>query len=209
MKIYDISLDISESMPVWPGDAPVRLIQTSSLDKGDHSTVTRLDMGAHTGTHVDAPRHFIKGGSGVDKLALQVLLGPALVVRATEVDALTAAVMDTLDIPPGTPRVLFQTRNSELWKYGERTFWKEFVAITEDGAQWLVDREVKLVGVDYLSVAPYGNTGPTHRTLLQAAVILLEGLNLAGIMPGGYQLYCLPLKIRGCDGAPARAILIK
>jgi arylformamidase len=209
MHIHDISLPISESLVVWPGDPPVRITQPLHLDRGDEATVSHLDMGAHTGTHVDAPAHFIPEGSGVDALDLNVLVGPALVVHALEADALSAEVLATLPIPPGTERILFRTRNSELWARGEHAFQEDFVAIIEDGARWLIERGTRLVGVDYLSVAPFDDVTPTHRALLRAGVVPLEGLNLSGIEPGVYQLVCLPLKIADADGAPARTILIE
>jgi arylformamidase len=208
MAIYDVSLPISESLAVWPGDPEVRITQPFHLDRGDAATITRLDMGAHTGTHVDAPAHFIPGGPGVDALDLDVLVGPALVVHALEVDALSAEVLDGLQIPPGTERVLFRTRYSDRWARGELEFAEDFVAITEDGARWLVERDVRLVGIDCLSVGPFGTPAPTHRTLLGAGIVVVEGLDLSDIAPGTYQLVCLPLKITGSDGAPARAILM-
>ena len=210
MRIYDISLSITESLVVWPGDPPIRITQPHHLDRGDSATVTRLDMGAHTGTHVDAPAHFISGGSGVDTLDLDVLVGPARVVHALEADALSADVLAALPIPPGTERVLFRTRNSELWarKFAHE-FAEDFIAITEDGARWLIAHGARLVGVDYLSVGPFHAAAPTHQTLLRAGLIPVEGLNLSGVAPGMYQLVCLPLKIVGADGAPARAILIE
>jgi arylformamidase len=208
MTIHDISLPISESLVVWPGDPGICLTQPSHLDRGDMCTVTRLDMGAHTGTHVDAPAHFIRGGAGVEALDLDALVGPALVVHALEAGALTADLLAGLGIPHGTERLLFRTRNSERWVSGEEAFDENFVAITEDGAQWLVERGVRLVGVDYLSVGPFAETIATHRILLGAGVVAVEGLDLSKIRPGVYQLVCLPLKIVGGDGAPARAILI-
>lgn len=208
VPIYDISLPISESLIVWPGDPPVNITQPFHMARGDTATVSRLNMSAHTGTHVDAPAHFILGGSGVDTLDLNVLVGPALVVEATEADVLSADVLQGLPIPPGTERVLFHTRNSDRWARGERKFSEDFVAITQDGARWLVAEAIQLVGVDYMSVAPFGAEAPTHQTLLSAGVVLVESLNLSGIAPGVYQLVCLPLKIVGIDGAPARAILI-
>jgi arylformamidase len=208
MQIHDISLPISESLVVWRGDPGIRMTQPSHLDRGDQCTVTRLDMGAHTGTHVDAPAHFIRGGSGVEALDLGVLVGPALVVHALEAGALSADVLEGLAIPPGTERVLFRTRNSDLWARGEQLFDEDFVAIPEDGARWLVARGVRLVGVDYLSVGPFVDVASTHQILLGAGVIPLEGLDLRGIAPGMYQLFCLPFKLVGSDGAPARAILV-
>jgi len=211
VHIYDISLPISESLVTWPGDPPIHITQPYHLDKGDEATVSRLDMGAHTGTHVDAPVHYIPGGSGVDELDLHTLVGPALVVHALEADALSADVLDALPIPPGTERVLFRTRNSEAPSElirQEGQFSEDFVAITGDGARWLVECSVRLVGVDYLSVGPYQSGAATHRTLMQAGVIPVEGLDLSGVPAGIYQLVCLPLRIVGADGAPARAILI-
>ncbi len=208
MTIYDISLPISESLPIWPGDPPVHITHSSHLDRGDESTVSRLDLGAHTGTHVDAPAHFVPGGAGVDSLDLDLLVGPALVVHALEAEALTADLLESLEIPPGTERVLFRTRNSDLWARGVDEFAEDFVAITEDGARWLIARGVRLVGVDYLSVAPFHDPVPTHQLLLRAGLIALEGLDLGQVAPGIYQLVCLPLKLVGADGAPTRAILL-
>lgn len=207
-KIYDISLPISESLAVWPGDLPVDIRQSSHLAKGDNATVSVLTLGAHVGTHVDAPMHFIPNGAGVDTMDLNVLVGSAIVVQALTVDSLTAETLESLPIPPGIERVLFHTRNSEYWTKGYSTFNKGYVAVTEDGARWLVSRGIRLVGIDYLSVAPFGNEAPSHRELLKAGVVIVEGLDLRGIRPGSYQLVCLPLRIVGIEGAPARALLI-
>jgi arylformamidase len=206
--IYDISVPISESLPVWPGDPAIRVTQPSHLDKGDMATVSRLDLGAHSGTHVDAPAHFIQGGAGVDSLDLRILVGPALVAHLLGVDIISARVLESLQIPRGTERVLFRTRNSNNWARQDAVFDEGFVAISEDGARWLVDRGTRLVGVDYLSVGSYAEPVPTHRVLLGAGVIAVEGLDLSAIAPGHYQLVCLPLRIAGGDGAPARVILI-
>jgi arylformamidase len=208
MPIYDISLPVSESMTAWPGDPSVRITQPSHLEKGDVATVSRLEMGVHGGTHVDAPVHFIPGAPGIDSLDLDILVGPVLVVHALGYAALTAEALGTLPIPPGTRRVLFRTRNSDLWARNERQFDEGFVAISEDGAHWLVERGLGLVGVDYLSIAPFNDVVPTHQILLGAGVIPVEGLDLSQVSPGIYQLVCLPLKILGGDGAPARVILV-
>jgi arylformamidase len=207
--IHDISVPISESLVLWPGDPPVKITQSMHLDRGDMATVTRLDMGAHTGTHVDAPAHFIRGGADVAALDLDVLIGPALIVGALETEAITAEVLDTLAIPPDAERLLFRTRNSDYWASDRKEFARDFVAITEDGARWLVRRGVRLVGVDYLSIGPFENPVPAHKVLLRAGIVAVEGLNLHGIAPGVYRLVCLPLRISGSDGAPARAVLIE
>lgn len=209
MIIHDISLPVSEALVVWPGDPAIHITQPSRLDKGDKATVSRLDIGAHTGTHVDAPCHFIQGAPGIDSLDLNTLIGRALVVEVASNGAISADVLEKLSIPPETRRVLFHTRNSGLWSTDKRAFSKDFVGIPEDGAQWLVDFGVRLVGVDYLSVAPFGQSGPTHRALLNAGIIIVEGLNLSGVRAGLYTLACLPLKLVGLDGSPARAILIE
>lgn len=208
MPIHDISLPISEAMVTWPGDPAVSISQPRHLDRGDNATVSMLELGAHTGTHVDAPAHFIRGGTGIDTLDLNILIGPALVVEEMNAPMLSAAVLQRLSIPADAERILFKTRNSELWAKGMKEFSRDFVGISEDGAGWLVDQGVKLVGIDYLSVAPYKKSKETHEVLLGAGVIIIEGLDLHGIKPGQYQLVCLPLKIIGIEGAPARAVLI-
>ena len=206
--IHDISLTISKSMVVWPGDSPVIIRQTSHLAKGDDVTASELSLSAHTGTHVDAPAHFIPGGAGVDALDLNVLVGPAFVVAVLDADVITAEVLESLTIPEGIKRLLFKTRNSLCWSQNNDSFDKDFVALTQDAARSLIDRGIQLVGIDYLSIAPFENGGPTHRELLGAGIVVVEGLNLNGIKPGRYQLVVLPLKITALDGAPARAILI-
>jgi arylformamidase len=208
MRILDISLPISDSLAVWPKDPPIRITQPRHFDKGDHAVVSHLDLGAHSGTHIDAPAHFIPGGADLDSISLDRLIGPALVVYAPDVDLITPQVLDALDIPPGTRRVLFRTRNSALWADEHAAFDERFVAISEAGAHWLIERGAWLVGTDYLSVAPYTDTGPTHRAFLSAGVVPLEGLDLSQVQPGLYQLICLPLRVAGVEGAPVRAILI-
>ncbi len=209
MKIHDITLTISESMVLWPGDPSVHLSQPFHLDRGDIATVTQLKMGVHTGTHVDAPLHFIPDGAPVESLDLHTLIGPALVVEEMDAPLLTADVLDQSGIPPGTERVLFRTKNSHHWVKKETAFFTDFVAISQDGARWLVDHHVRLVGVDYLSAAPFDDLVSTHEILLRAGMVIVEGLNLHHISPGRYELVCLPLKITGSEGAPARVVLLE
>lgn len=210
MTIYDISLTISPDLPTWPGDPGLELEQFESVDRGAHANVTSIKSSLHLGTHVDAPHHFLNNGRTVEQLPLEVLTGPCYVVQLPDgVEAITSEVLDRVEITSDMKRVLFGTRNSHLWAKGEKVFQTNFVAITEDGAQWLVDHGVQLVGVDYLSVAPYGDSEATHKILLGAGVVVVEGLNLSKVMRGFYDLYCLPLKVAGADGAPARAILIQ
>jgi arylformamidase len=208
MRIYDISLTISPNMPIWPGDLGLVLERVEKMEDGSHCNLSRLDMGAHVGTHVDAPYHFLLKGKTVESLSLNDLTGRVYVVYLPDIDLITAAVLDRAEIPPRTRRILFKTRNSEYWARQEATFQTGFVAISPDGAEYLVKRGLKLVGIDYLSVAPYQQSVATHKIFLEAGVVLVEGLNLSQVPPGRYTLYCLPLKLAGSDGAPARAILI-
>lgn len=209
MKIFDITLPVFPGMPVWPGDPPLVLEQVEAMDSGAHVNVSRLDCSVHTGTHVDAPHHFLNDGRTVESLPLEVLTGPARVVAIpSSADLVTAPVLEAASIPPGTARLLLKTRNSEFWRRGERRFQEDFVAVSPDGAEWLVAHGIRLVGVDYLSVAPFQDSDPTHHILLEAGVVILEGVDLSAVQPGAYDLYCLPLKLVGSDGAPARAILV-
>jgi arylformamidase len=208
MRIYDITLTLSDEIPTWPGDPKFSMERFDKIEAGDNTNTTRFEMSAHTGTHVDAPYHFINHGKGVDQLSLKVLTGRVYVLHLPNIDVVTAADLEKADIPPRTRRLLIRTRNSEYWAKGVREFQTDFVGLTADAADYLVKRGVKLVGVDYLSVAPYKQSRPTHEILLRANVIIVEGLNLAEVAQGRYMLYCLPLKLKGADGAPARAILI-
>jgi arylformamidase len=209
MKIYDITVGITPDMPVWPNNPAVELERMNKIEEGANSNVSRLALGVHTGTHVDAPVHFVPGATGVDALPLNVLMGRALVIHLSRTKRITADDLDGALVPPSTRRLLIRTRNSSLWAKGEKTFQTDYVAIEPSAAEWLVDRGVELVGVDYLSVAPWKESGPTHRILLKAGVVVVEGLNLSKIKAGRYELTCLPLKLVGSDGSPCRAILVE
>ena len=209
MAIHDITLTISPGMPLWPGDPPVELSQVLSMDLGADANLSRLSFSLHTGTHVDAPHHFINDHRTVESMPLEVLTGPCMVLHlGDEVDAITAQVLDTAAIPAKVTRLLFRTRNSARWARGDYTFHEDFVAVPQDGAEWLVRQGVRLVGVDYLSVAPMADIDSTHKTLLKDGIVVIEGLDLSQVEQGTYQLFCLPLKVAGAEGAPARAILI-
>jgi arylformamidase len=209
MKIYDISLTINPEMPVWPKDPPVKIERVSKIEDGANANVSHLDMGAHTGTHVDAPFHFLPDGACIESLDLSILVGPVQVVELpTGVNEINAELIQQAGLAEGVTRVLFKTRNSSFWAQGVREFQTEFVGINLDGAQALAARGIRLVGIDYLSVAPYRRSRPTHEVLLKAAMVVVEGLDLSAVPAGFYQLYCLPLKIKGSDGAPARVILV-
>lgn len=208
MRILDISLPLSESIVTWEGQPRVRLTHVRHLASGDHATVGHVSMTLHTGTHVDAPSHHILGGASAADLALSTMVGPAIVVDLQEAASISAAELDRLDIPVGAERILFRTRNSKLWDDPAHTFRRDYVGITEQGARWLVERDVRLVGTDYLSVVAWDDLVPAHRVFLAAGVVLLEGLDLRAVAPRSYTLVCLPLRLVDGDGAPARALLI-
>jgi len=208
MRTYDITLTITPQSIVWPGDPPVIMERTRSIASGDSSNVSQIKMSCHTGTHVDAPDHFLNNGKTVEALSLDLLVGRAYVLHLPEVNLITASVLMQADIPPRTRRLLFKTRNSEYWVKGISEFQTDFVGLSVDAAELLVDRNVKLVGIDYLSIAPYKMGKPVHTILLNAGVVVIEGLDLSQVSQGRYTLHCLPLKLGGADGAPTRAILV-
>lgn len=207
MQLYDISLPLSSDLPSWPGDPRPDIQRISKIAEGETSNVTHLSMTAHTGTHIDAPDHFLDNGVGVDRIPLQQLIGPAVVVELTGGDAITRGMLEDAGLPEAPRRLLFKTPNSAYWARGEKNFQTDFMGLSEDGAKYLLDRGVEVIGVDYLSVAPYHAPAPTHKILLAHEVLIIEGLDLSGIEPGPYTLYCLPLNIPGADGAPARVLL--
>lgn len=209
MKTYDVTLNISSDMPIWPGDNPISLERVSKIEEGSDANVSRLQLSVHTGTHVDSPYHFYNNGSTVESLSLKTLVGRAYVIHLDDdVDVITPEVLENAGIPPRTRRVLIRTRNSKQWAKEYKPFNKDYVGVDVSAAEYLVKRGVKLIGVDYLSVAPFVDTTPTHLVLLKAGVVIVEGLNLSQISQGRYNFFCLPLKINGSDGAPARAILV-
>jgi arylformamidase len=210
MKFWDISLPISQGIPVWPGDPEISIKRVSKIEDGANANVSRMDIGCHTGTHVDAPYHFLPDGKTIETLPLDALIGPVQVIRIPDdISVITEDVVLACGIRKGTSRVLFKTYNSAFWKKYGSQFRTEFAGIDDTGAQALVDMGVKLVGLDYLSVSPYKKSRPTHEAFLKASVVLLEGVNLSAVEAGDYNLVCLPLKIQGADGAPARAVLTR
>jgi len=204
-RFYDITMTIETGMLSWPSDGPVMVNRVRSMDDGERLNQSRLDLSAHTGTHIDAPVHFLKEGSGVDSLALEVLIGPAVVVHIPGILAIGASQFKAANIPPGTDRLLLKTDNGKL--LGQSEFSQEFSYITPDGADYLIEHGIRLVGIDYLSVAEYGSGESVHRTLLGAGIVIVEGVDLREVLPGPYRMFALPLKIKGCDGAPARVVL--
>jgi arylformamidase len=209
MRTYDVSLTVSPSMPVWPGDPKISIQRVKKIEEGSDANVSRMEMSVHTGTHVDAPYHFVKDGSTTERLSLKVLIGRAYVVHLDDnVDVVLPKHLEAAGIPPRTRRVLIRTRNSKQWAKEYRAFDEKYVGVDVTAAEYLIKRGVKLVGVDYLSVAPFTDAVPTHVALLKAGIVIVEGLNLSQVAQGRYNFYCLPLKLDKSDGAPARAVLV-
>lgn len=208
-EIIDISVPLKTEMPVWPSSKGFKLYRTLKLAAGDEANVSQLDTDVHVGTHVDAPCHFLPEGKAIEDLSLDILMGPAYVAHLPEVKAISVTDLEALNLPPNTTRLLLRTTNSQLWANNITEFKKDFVALTADASQWLADIGIRLIGIDYLSVQRYYDSTLTHEILLKAGIIILEGLNLTNVAPGIYQLICLPIKLVGSDGAPARAVLIK
>ena len=204
----DISVPLRTGMVHWPDNPSVVIDRMLDMDHGDVCNVSKLAMGAHTGTHMDAPIHFVAGGAGIDSMPLVAAIGVARVIAITDVQAIMAAELRQHDIQRGE-RILFKTRNSER-PWASEDFNEGFVYIAAEAAQYLAQIGVQTVGVDYLSVGGFKADGPqTHQALLSAGVWIIEGLDLSAVAPGTYDLICLPLRIAGCDGAPARAVVRK
>ena len=205
-KFIDISVPLHNGMVHWPGDAPFNRTQTLHIAKGDECNLSQISSSAHVGTHMDAPRHFLKDGHGIETMPVDATIGPARVVAIHDPDLIRIAELEPHQLKRGE-RVLFKTRNSShVWKTSE--FQKKFVHIPQDTARYLGKCGVQTVGVDYLSVGGFEtDSAETHQALLEAGIWIIEGLNLENVEPGNYELICLPLKLVGSDGAPARAIL--
>lgn len=209
MGIYDLTVTIWPGMPTWPGEEDIRLDPVSRISLGDVANVSRLALGTHTGTHVDAPWHFHDAGPTVDQLPLEVLVGEGYVADMGQATQIGPEELRQAEIPAGVTRLLLKTTNSRYWAHDKGGFQKDFVAVTPEGAQWIVERGIRLIGIDYLSVERFGSLDhAVHRTFATQGVIAIEGLNLGEIPAGWYQILCLPLKIAGADGAPARVIAV-
>lgn len=204
-QLTDITLPLSSHLPVYPGDPPFELHATHRIAGGDDYNVSRVSLGTHAGTHVDAPFHFEPGGATIDQLPLEILMGPALVVDMGERDRIDAAALTALE-GRDVVRVLFKTRTSGRLRGGD--FPRDYVALTPEAAAQLVAHGLKLVGIDSPSVEPFGSKDyAVHHALLRAGIVIVEGLDLSTIAAGEYDFTCLPLLVSGADGAPARAVL--
>jgi arylformamidase len=205
MKLIDVTLPLHEHLPTYPGNTPFALEPIKRIARGDSSNVSTIHMSAHGGTHVDAPRHFFDDGPGTDALPIELLLGRARVIEVSSHAGIGPDELSGHDLSEDL-RVLIKTPNSRLWN--TREFHSNYVGVTGAGARYLVDHGVKVVGVDYLSVEQFRQPGaPAHHVLLGAGVVVIEGLNLLDVEPGRYDMFCLPLRVVGSDGAPARVVL--
>jgi len=201
----DVSVPVRSGMVHWPDNPPIELVRTMDMARGDPCTVSHLSLGVHTGTHVDAPVHFLVNTAGVDAVPFDRLLGEARVVEVSEGPSIGAAQLRAMDPRPGE-RLLFKTRNSaRCWKADR--FLPDFVYLSLEAAALLAERRVRTVGIDYLSIAGMEEGVPTHRALLEKGICIIEGLDLSSVEPGSYELICLPLRLAGADGAPARVLL--
>ena len=205
MKLYDASIPIRKGMVTFPGDPPFRMEPCFQREKGDPFDLALISMGTHLGTHVDPPAHYLDGGATVDEIPLNTLVGPGIVLDMRGVSQIDRHSLE--DTPLGDHvRVLLKTDNGPLLL--DPSFHEDYVHLTEDGASYLVEKGVSLVGIDYLSIERYQNPdAPVHRALLQAGVLIVEGVHLLEIPPGPYEIFCLPICIKGADGAPARVLL--
>ena len=202
MTLIDITVPIRPAMPIYDRNPGVHLDRVLSIPRGDTANVSRLQLGVHTGTHVDAPLHFFEGGSAAEELPLEPLVGRAYVADGSAIEGpIDGLALSACNIPPGAERVLLKTRNGRLWDRDD--FTRDFVRLDGAGARLLVQMGIRLIGIDYLSIGDQD----AHRALLDAGVVAVEGLDLRAVEPGWYELICLPLKVVGSDGAPARALL--
>ena len=205
-KWIDVSVPLYSGMVNWPGDPAVSILPVKEIASGGSSNVSEISMGAHTGTHMDAPRHFFTGGRGLDTMPLEATIGPARVIAIRDRKRITVEELRAHRILKGE-RILFKTYGSAA-RWQRKEFDRNYVYVSPEAARFLADRGVRTVGVDYLSVGGYKKDGAeTHRALLGADVWIIEGLNLSAVEPGGYDLICLPLRILDADGAPARAVV--
>jgi arylformamidase len=205
-KWIDITVPISNELVHWPGDPPVSLERVNDMEKGDSNNVSKISMGSHTGTHADAPRHFIKAGQKIGAMPLEQMIGAARVIQIRHAKYITPEELAEHNIRAGE-RILFKTRNSAHAWYKEK-FDENFISISSEAADYLAQKAPKMVGIDYLSVGGFKDDGAyIHRTLLGSGIWLIEGLDLSKVRPGRYYLNCLPLKLESGDGAPVHAIL--
>jgi arylformamidase len=210
-RLIDVSLEVGPDLLVWPGNPGVTVTPSSRISQGGSSNVSEIRLGSHTGTHIDPPFHFLDDGATAEDLPLDVMMGETTVADLRGIPGpIGPDELAGLSLREETTRLLLRTDNSALWAADRRAFPDRYVCLSPDGARWVVDNGIRLIGIDFLSIEARGAPGhPTHRTLLEAGVVILEGLDLSSVGPGTYTLVCFPLKIAGGDGAPTRAVLLE
>lgn len=210
MRIIDISLPLSDTLPLWPGDPAFELCSVASIENGDACSLSLLRMGTHFGTHLDAPAHYIAGGATTAAISLETCIGPADLLYFPNETRITASLLEAAEASIRSDRLLLKTDNSLLWSSNQKQFQENFCALSVDAAEWIVAHSIRLVGIDYLSIEPFASIhGTVHTILLKNNVVILEGLNLSNAAPGNFQLLCLPLSLQDAEGAPCRAVLIE
>jgi arylformamidase len=210
-KLHDISLPLGRDTLVWPGDPPIGVTPKLRISQGDSANVSELRLGTHSGTHVDPPIHFVEGAPAIDQLALDRVVGPALVADLRDANgSIGPAEFERLGLSGDVTRLLLRTSNSNLWRSFPVEFPDSYACLSPEGAKWIVQNGIGLVGIDFLSIEERGASGhPVHHTLLENGVVIVEGLDLGNVEPGAYNLMCLPLRVVDGDGGPARAVLIE
>jgi len=202
MNWIDVSIPLENGLTVWPGDTPFAFEPGLRIARGDMCNVSRIAMSSHTATHVDAPWHFEDAGKRLDEVDTGIYMGQARVIDASGKARIEADDLGSASLPP---RVLLKTDNSK--RPFDQPFQQDYVALTPDAAQRLVDEEVGLIGIDYLSIAPFDDPETVHHILLGNEIMIVEGLRLEAIPPGTHEFIVLPLALKGADGAPARAFI--
>ncbi|MDA7818348.1 cyclase family protein [Sulfurimonas sp.] len=202
--IYDITLGISNSTITWPGNPKVNISKKNSIASGDICNVTNIDIGAHTGTHIDAPYHFVENGKKTESISIDNLIGVCYVLEVETKSLIELKHIENIDFTK-YKKILFKTMNSQYLL--QKEFNENFIALSLDAAEYLIDKGVHLIGIDYLSIESFYSDGSVHKKLLGNNIVVLEGINLLEVSEGEYELICLPLKVIGSDGAPSRVIL--
>lgn len=208
-KFIDISVKVNSTLPVWPGSPGLIITKLMDMNADAEANVSHISMEAHTGTHIDAPLHFIRDGKTTNEIPLEQLIGDCWVLHCPNIKVIDEIFLQEAGIPKGVTKLLLKTDNSKIWNEAPQPFYEDFSALSAAGAQYLVDMGIELVGIDYLSIQRYHDSIDTHTILLHNNVVILETINLSQVEAGAYKLICLPARIEGLEGCPVRAVLEK
>ncbi|MFY0592615.1 cyclase family protein [Roseivirga sp.] len=207
-KFIDITFELTEDLPLWPGGIGFESKKHKTIPK-DIANVSSIKLGCHYGTHLDSPLHFIENGSDVSNIDINELIGPAYVIEIFNTNVISASHLESVDIHDDCTRLLIKTDNQALWNNKVKSFDEDFCALDQSAANWLIQNNIKLVGIDYLSIQKYSHGPEVHQVLLEKGIIIVECLKLDGVEKGWYDLICLPLRLTGLEGAPVRAVLLR